>query len=773
MLALRLSCLVAVVALGCGSAQRPLDAATVAAGGPTSRIEQRALSDRPGLSIIEREGDPEAALGFASLAAGSPEVHAALGELLRQRLSRAGFPAQLVAHGLGFELTLLGEGASGAGAALKALLNALGERVVQSDLGARPSKLAPERTPSAVAQCSAELSSRRAVTDATELERERIATFARDRSALAVVGDANAVASVADALAEGPEWPELGRVRAVLPARSSTQILAGDRGNLSVAFTVADPNRAIAAANALGEADGALEVRLGALGNGLRLRRVTATAHPGGACLRVDSEVDASPLPDARRLGFAIQLIEEEATQALARPAAGNRLDAMAVSATDPRAAARAAAYSALIEPESSLTPVRLVALTAPDVALSAASLDAAAEQARAAAPLLETQARVEQGQPGAWALVAFPCAAASERESNAGHAAVFVAAASAHPVRGVRLEPWVGGAGIGIVGFAERAPGESDADASARLGDALGRALLAPPSALDVASARSELLKAAGDSAHPLLENLLEALAPGHFGALMPKGDTSSLQSASREAVLARQRELLRSAPRVAVIAPGSSGDPAFVTRSLSRWLKTPDPWRPSPCGTELGPAARSELSLMMDPSAPEGSYLAFRISPKLGAEASLLAELLSVPDGALARAMRDPELIGAARAMVFGTGSARAFVVQVSAFDGREAEALTRVQKLFERLATGGVLTAAELESALAKRRSAVRLAALDPRNRLVQLLEPAAPALDAAALRRFAALLRPESAIVARGLTRPVAPSAPSAGKSPSGR
>jgi hypothetical protein len=676
---------------------------------------------------------------------------------------------------LGFELTLLGENQggetpSGAGAALKALLLALREPVSQSELSARPTKLAAERQPSAVAQCSAELTSRRAVTDAAELERERVATFARDRSALAVVGSVDAVASVADVLAEGPAWPELGPVRSSLPSRNVTQVLGGDRGLLSVAFTVADPNRAISAAGQLGEASGALDVRLGALGSGLRLRRVTATAHPGGACLRVDSDVDASPLPEARGLGFAIQLIEEEAALALARPVSGNKLDAMAVSATDPRVAARAAAYRTLIAAESSVASTRLVALTAPDATLSAASLDAAIEQARAPAPQLETLARVEEGQPGAWALVMLPCATASERESNAGHAAVFVAAASANPIRGVRLEPWIGASGVGIVGFTERAPGESNEAAAARLGDALGRALLAPPSALDVANARGELLKAAGVDGHPLLESLLETLAPGHFGALVPRGDTGSLQAASREAVLARQRELLRAAPRLALLLPGSSGDAAFVTRSLSRWLKAPEAWRASPCATEIAPAARSELSLVAEPSAPEGSYLAFRISPKLGAEAGVLAELLNLPEGVLARAMRDPELVGAARALVFGTSSARAFVVQVSAFEGRETEALARIQKLFERLATGGVLTTAELENALARRRSSSRLAALDPRYRLMQLLEPAAPAPDAAALRRFAALLRPESAVVARGVMRP---GAPSAGKSPAAR
>ena len=92
------------------------------------------------------------------------------------------------------------------------------------------------------------------------------------------------------------------------------------------------------------------------------------------------------------------------------------------------------------------------------------------------------------------------------------------------------------------------------------------------------------------------------------------------------------------------------------------------------------------------------------------------------------LARTLAEPDLVGAARALVFGTSSARALVVQVSAFDGREHEALSRVQKLFERLSSGGVLTAAEIESAVARQRHVRRLAALDPRYRLVQLLEPA---------------------------------------------
>src|SRR5262249_46082655 len=136
-----------------------------------------------------------------------------------------------------------------------------------------------------------------------------------------------------------------------------------------------------------------------------------------------------------------------------------------------------------------------------------------------------------------------------------------------------------------------------------------------------------------------------------------------------------------------------------------LARWLKSPDTPRPSPCESEVSAPVRGELSLPPSAAAGEGGYVAFRVPAKAGAEAAVLAELLNLPGGALARALAEPDLAGAARALVFGTSSARALVVQVSAFEGREAEAVSRVQKLFERLATGGVLTPADVDAALGR--------------------------------------------------------------------
>lgn len=741
----------------CGSAQQPKGGFVAGPSAPTGRIEQRTLSDRPPLSIIERDGDPEAAIGFASLAAESPELHAELGQLLNERLTRAGYATQLVTHGIGFELTLTATPEKARGAT-SALIEALRRPVAAAELPARGATPEPERAlASAVALCSGELTGRRRV-DAGSLERERVASFAADRAALAVVGTEASASAVADALGDGPDWPELGRVRSLLPERNATQVLRGDRAQLSVAFTLGDANRALGAAERLGNAQGALAVRLAALGAGLKLRRVAATAHPLGACLRIDSEVDASPPPDARRLGFAIDAIETEADLALAETSSEQRLENAALSATDPRLAARAAAYDALIAEPRDRSRQRLVALTTPDGGIQASAIDAAAAQAKAPGAPLDTQVRVERAQPGLWALLSTPCATLEENADTAGQAALAMSAASQARVGGVRLEPWTGASGVGLLAYAERTQGETEQATATRLADALGLALTSAPSALDVATARGELLKGAGDEPRPLLQGLLEVLAPGHLGALAPRGTASSLELASREAVLTRQRELLRLPHRLAILAPGSDEEARVVSGRLARWLKSPDAPRPSPCSVELSPPARGELALAPGSTSSEGSYLAFRVSPKLAPEAALLVELLNLAGGALERTLAEPDLVGAGRATLFGTGAARALVIQVSAFEGREAEASSRLQRLFERLASGGVLTSAELESAVARRRAQYAAAALDPRYRLVALLEQPPPGPgDAAALKRLLASLRPEAAIAARGVPR----------------
>jgi hypothetical protein len=202
-----------------------------------------------------------------------------------------------------------------------------------------------------------------------------------------------------------------------------------------------------------------------------------------------------------------------------------------------------------------------------------------------------------------------------------------------------------------------------------------------------------------------------------------------------------------------LAVLSPTNSEDGSAIAQRLGRWLKSPEPLRNSACETEIGAPLRSEIALGSAVEMREGSYLGFRLPRQAALEASALAELLNLPGGALAQALAEPELLGVARALTFGTRSARVLVVQVSAFAGREAEALLRVQKLFERLASGGVLVSADIERVLDRQRQARRLAALDPRVRLLELLNATPASADVASIRRLAASLRPDAAVIAR--------------------
>jgi hypothetical protein len=256
-------------------------------------------------------------------------------------------------------------------------------------------------------------------------------------------------------------------------------------------------------------------------------------------------------------------------------------------------------------------------------------------------------------------------------------------------------------------------------------------------------------------------LDAVLGALAPGQLGALAPLGSVQSLQGVSREAVLARQRELARGPHVLSILTPTTTEDAAPITRSVERWLQGPDAARGA-CVEPSRPRA-GEIALQSADEAREGGYFAYRLAPGDLRAAQALVELFNAPGGALSRALSTPDQVGAARALQFGTESAQALVIQVVGFEGRQAEAMARVQKLIDGVQTGGIFSAAELEAALAKRRKADWLAALDPRVRLAAIRDSSTPEdprqrpADAAALRRLMASLRPERAVVAHGESR----------------
>ncbi len=745
-------------------------AASGESAGALGRIEERTLSQRPLLSVVERSGDPEGALALASLASGPPELHAELGEVLRARLAKAGFDAALSAHGVGFELALLADGPERARAALTALMAALTRPITAPEAPEPSTPSAPPASSNAVARCSAELPYGSGRYRAAELERERQAAFAADRAAFAVVGSAELVRAASDALEQGPSWPTLGLIRSPWPEHDTVEVeRSAAAGELSVAFRVREPDRAIGASSALGSPEGALALRLSVLGTGIELGGVAATARPEGACLRVDARFDASPGPDAKLLARAVRTIEQEARLALGASDYAGELEARALRPTDPRRAARAAAYRALVEQAPQKLPERRAVLVrAPGASLRSEELEAALGASDARLPF-EAKLRVEAGQAGFWALASVPCAANTERSEAAGAGALFLRAAALGGSRDpdLRLEPWVGAGGIGLVGYATQRRGESAAALGRRLGDALGRAFIAPPASIDVAAARESLEAALGSKPRPGFEALLEALTPTHAAVLAPLGTFRALDGASRESVLARQRELLRLPHRIAVLSPTNESDASALVASASRWLESGETLRSSPCGLDVATPAPSDILLTATGDEPEGSYLGFRVAPELDAELGLLAELLNASNGLLARALSDGEVVGAARALPLGTRAARALVIQFRAFDGKEQEALARLKALFERLASGTAIPEPELETALRQSRARHHGAALDPRYRLITLHDGEAPApADETAFRKLLLALRPESAIFAH-------PAARGAEKSPATR
>ena len=102
---------------------------------------------------------------------------------------------------------------------------------------------------------------------------------------------------------------------------------------------------------------------------------------------------------------------------------------------------------------------------------------------------------------------------------------------------RGVTLQPWIAADGVGIIAHGPRWPGETLADMTARIAEAIARPLAALPfSAPAFASARASLLERVGDGVSTdgrALGALASALVPGHPSWLAPLGAWEELASA------------------------------------------------------------------------------------------------------------------------------------------------------------------------------------------------------------------------------------------------
>jgi hypothetical protein len=463
----------------------------------------------------------------------------------------------------------------------------------------------------------------------------------------------------------------------------------------------------------------------------------------------------------------------------------------LAQSAADPRDAAEQAAWWALSgtspEPGDALRLSLAIGLAAPrdtgaSVSVPAAEIRAELDRATIAwhAPVVETRARVEQGQGETWILVASPCGTTGEaRDAGSGAAAATAAALQAEASAGdARVEPFVSPDGIGVLAHGPARSGESPAAHARRLADLAARAFAAD--ALDGAKtsqARTALLARAAETEARLLAAAGNAIAPTHPSWLIPLGTSMGLSSIADDDIETRAAALRAGPLRVAVLASDDQAQADAAVRAVDRWVArrpgevractTPPDVKPRP-GTyavDLPAGARSEVVLALPLSAGD---------PATRTDATWLAAALDGPDGLLARALGGPQgdeshaLASAWTVAVRGASRAPSLVLRLVADDASLDAAVAQTRALLDRLRQGA-LREEDVARATRVLARAQLSAALDPRLRTIALWRGEAPATPPTvdALRAFAATTLRDDALVIVAARPPHLPARPPAG------
>jgi hypothetical protein len=770
-----------------------------------SRSSVAVGAGRPALSVVEREGDTLGAVSVAVTTEGiAPDrgamVAVALGALVEERLAARGVAdASVVGGWNGWRLrALVASPAAGA-----RLVDATREAMLAPVVAQDPALLAvarrltvlgrralAERALVDVARCTGEAygTGDEATPDATELEVWRRAAHGLGRIAIATAGDAALADAVAAALTRAPAWPRGAPIApSAWPPPDARPVVYDASGEIPpgaarivVTVRTTAPERAVAAAAALGDPRGPLASRLAALDPPTRVRSVVATAHVDGGC--VAATVDLSPrdlVSDApSRIATAAALARQELAVEVADVAAAPQLGrALATRASDPREAAERSAWWGLagrragpdevrtglavgvattrdLEGTSATAPRRgqhlpdAVTGGGPDppprsgvraMPLFADALVAEIDRATIAwhALVVEGRTRVERGQGEVWVLLASTCGTLLEGTRDAGTGAAVVTAAAmqaAADAGDARVEPFVSADGIGVLVHGPARAGESPQAHARRLADVAGRALAADALDADrVAQARTALLARAAEPEARALAALGGILAPSHASWVDPLGTSFGLGAASDAAIATRAAAIRASPFRVAVIANSDSAQADIAVRAVDRWVtRRPNEARSCPSLPTLAPARAGTYAVELPPKAASEAILAV---PLAGADeaarfaAAGVAAALDGPGGLLARAvggtlqgdLPSVPLARAWSAAVVGGPRSPALVLRLVASDSWLDAAVAQTRALLDRLRQGGLREEDRARAAATLGRTAVA-ALLDPRARAI---------------------------------------------------
>lgn len=769
------------------------------------------MKDRPPVVIVARDGDPAGALAVAVITEGvssavDPEPALALSGIVEARLVARGFSASVVPAWDGYRVSIVLANAAAAKVAVDAVRAALATPVQAADVDGATKKLtalSARRLPGAAlarwARCvgSPYLSPSRTgkvedgVTPAS-LESWRKAAHGLGRVAIAVAGPRALGESVADSVLAADAWASATPVTLSGPLASSADVYESTsppngEGRLLVHATLdmESGSAAVTTAEALGDPHGPLAARLDTLEVPFRLREVAGTAHMNGGCVGIVLETtkDAGALSaaTANRVADAVALVETEARVRLGDGTGLLDGRTLASLSGDARDAAERAAFWGVLDAgraeksASSFTTSVALGVSARRTAprdttreLSPSRDDLASALKRATAswekPVVEGRTRVEPGQGDLWVLFASPCGTDAETDKDAGLTALFVTAAAAMATRSpdVRVEPWIGADGAGLLVHGSALTGESPSRHAKRLTDVVARNLASEPlSSVALTRARTQMLRYATETDGHALGVLANALAPQHPSWFLPTGRDDALSRVSDAAVLARAETLRHGPFRIALLANTNAEQGEVALRAADRWVERRDGEARACRTASAGPSPKAgTLSVEPAPFATPEAYLAFPFpegDDVARSTATVLATALDGPAGLLEKALSGG-LARSSSARVLGWPRSPALVIRIVSPQANLDAAVMQTRALLDRLRQGAT-SPADLERASKSVAEREVESAFDPRTRVVatwrseRIASPGstrpAPTLDA--VRAFAAKYLAEDAMV----------------------
>lgn len=754
------------------------------------------------VAILTRRGDPSAVMSAAIVSRGDPTALVALSEILRGRLEQKGLAPELRVDrdAMLVDLAIDERTARRAYGALRdALAHPIGDvdltAPVRARVDAAKAGVGVEADPASALlhECLGLAGARPGALElsgaegARRIEAARARAFSSGAVAVGVVGPAPVTEALFAAVrAEGPlpEAPAQGSAIRALDGAAISSVALSERTppnamRLTFAVPVADPVRAIAAAERLGASPSPIATRAEALG--FKLARAVGVASPtGGGCVSVSLEGRLSNERSVdKSVADVLPRLAERAAGELRREAASSpELDvgrniALAERARD---ASRLAAWWALSKRLDGAEPAGLVATlelppetSDPTRAALAESLDRgvrSAARAKAEAAVA-VRSRPEPGHAETWVLVANPCALAEEPPHRWGSAALAAASVPwSHRAEGsgagtVTIEPLVSPRGVGFFAHGTPRPKEAADHLATRLARSAAASFYAGAPTGDVLLATEQRALSGIFSRWSTNAPGLTTLASNvgdRPSLLEPFGPPGRIARFEASDLSARLRALASGPIVVAILGREEDGsEAASVGMEVARWMGPTDratcERAPAPKGgrfevreSRKGPTF-VRILMPLDPS------------PSARQKARALAKTLAGERGILNRSAAGGGA-GRASAMLLEGPSSESLLLSLAApneaAEGVAAEALA----LLARLARGE-LPEAEIARGIAEADEVTRSELADPRERLARLLdgtpvEPPAPLAASEVRAWITKTLDPSAAVVV--LARP---------------